>query len=431
MIISVRRRHLSPLVLVIQALMLVIACGPTKQGTRIHDSTNRQADASESALLARSQGIHKRVVTIDTHAGFTGDPLGACGPAPRQVDLPKMKKGGLDVAFFTVYVAQAERTPENYARAKDQSLAVFQAIHRLAEQLCPDQIEVVSSPEDVERIVAVGHLVAAIGMENGFMVGRDLSLLQTYKELGGAYFGLVHQGHNDIADSSEPSAALGDPESEHGGVSPFGERVIEELNRLGVMVDVSHASNEAAQDAMRLSDAPVIASHSSVYTLAAHPRNMDDETLLALKENGGVIQITPVSWYLVTPTPEETAAATALWREFALENFADVLKLPAEKRAEYEPRNAVLEERWPLATVRDLVDHIDYIVRLIGIDHVGIGSDFEGGGGITGWMDASETTNVTAEFVRRGYSEEEIQKIWGGNLLRVWREVQRSARGRR
>lgn len=431
MIMSLRRRCVPTVVLLIPALTLVKACTPTRQAAPIHGSTDRQADAPDSVLLTRAREIHERVITIDTHAGGTGDPHDTCGPAPRQVDLPKMKKGGLDVAFFTVYVAQAKRTPENYARARDEALAVFHTIHRLTGELCPDRIELASSPEDVERIVASGKLVAALGMENGFMLGTDISLLQIYKELGGAYFGLTHQGHNDIADSSEPSEALGDPESEHGGVSPFGERVIGELNRLGIMVDVSHASNEAARDAMRLSRAPVIASHSSVYALAAHPRNMDDETLLALRDNGGVIQITPVSWYLVAEPSEATAAFTALWHELGIENFSDVLKLDAERRAEFERRNAILEERWPLATVRDLVDHIDYVVRLIGIDHVGIGSDFEGGGGVTGWMDAGETTNVTVELVRRGYSEEEIQKIWGGNLLRIWREVQQSAEDRR
>lgn len=212
---------------------------------------------------------------------------------------------------------------------------------------------------------------------------------------------------------------------------PVAGRVIRELNRLGIMIDVSHASNKAARDAMRLSRAPVIASHSSVYSLARHPRNMDDETLLALKENGGVIHITPVSWYLVGSTPEEVAASVALWHEFGVESQSDVFKLDPERRAEFERRNAVLEERWPLAGVRDLVDHIDYVVKLIGIDHVGIGSDFEGGGGITGWMDASETANVTAELVRRGYSAEDIQKVWGGNLLRVWREVRQAAGDRR
>jgi membrane dipeptidase len=431
MIMSLRRCCVPTLALLIPAATLVVACMPTRQGTLIHGSADRQADTSDSVLLARAREIHERVITIDTHAGGTGDTHDTCGSAPRQVDLPKMKKGGLDVAFFTVYAAQAKRTPENYASARDKALEVFQTIHRLTEKLCPDRIELASSPEDVERIVAGGKLAAAIGMENGFMIGTDLSLLQAYKELGGAYFGLTHQGHNDIADSSEPSTTLGDTESEHGGMSPFGERVIAELNRLGIMVDVSHASNEAARDAMRLSRAPVVASHSSVYALAAHPRNMDDETLLALRENGGVIQITPVSWYLVAEPPEATAAFTALWREVGVENFSDVLKLDGERRAEFERRNGALEERWPLATVRDLVDHIDYVVRLIGIDQVGIGSDFEGGGGVTGWMDAGETANVTVELVRRGYSEEEIQKIWGGNLLRVWREVRQSTEDRR
>jgi membrane dipeptidase len=389
--------------------------------------TGRQAYASDSVLLARSRQIHGRIVTIDSHAGFSEDPLGSCGSVDRQVDVPKMKQGGLDAAFFIVYVAQTERTPESYAGARARALAVFEAIHRLTEELCPEEIQLAFSPEDVERIVGNGMLAAAIGMENGFMLGRDLSFLETFKELGGRYFGLTHRGHNDIADSSEPDSALGDADREHGGISPFGERVIEELNRLGIMVDVSHTSNEAARDAMRLSRAPVIASHSSVYALAAHPRNMDDETLLALKDNGGVIQITPVSWFLVAETPEQTEAFTALWREFAVESFGDVLKLGTAKRAQFERRSAALEERWPLATVSALVDHIDYVGQLIGIDHVGIGSDFEGGGGITGWRDASETTSVTAELLRRGYTEEEVQKIWGGNLLRVWREVEQLA----
>lgn len=144
---SLRRHYVPPVVLVTLALTLVTACGPTRQAAPVHSSTDRQPDASESALLARARAIHERVITIDTHAGGTGDPHDSCGPAPRQVDLPKMKKGGLDVAFFTVYVAQVERTPESYARSRDEALAVFQTIHRLTGELCPDRIELASSTE--------------------------------------------------------------------------------------------------------------------------------------------------------------------------------------------------------------------------------------------------------------------------------------------
>jgi membrane dipeptidase len=423
---SRRRRSQSSIVLT-SAVILTLGCVAARPGAPSQAAGARQASQADSALVARARVIHSRIITIDSHAGFATDPLNTCGAAPRQVDLPMMRQGGLDAAFFTPWVAQAERTPENYAAAREQALGVFRAIHRLTDELCRDQIGLASSPGDVERIVGAGKLAAAIGMENGFMIGRDLSLLRTFKELGAGYFSLTHQGHNDIADSSEPSTALGDPPSEHGGVSAFGARVIEELNRLGIVIDVSHASNEAARQAMRLSHAPVIASHSSVHALAAHSRNMDDETLLALKANGGVIQITPVAWYIESPTPEERAASIALWEEFGVQHFGDILKLDPVERAELERRNAEFETRWPQATVHEFVDHIDYVVRLIGIDHVGIGSDFDGGGGITGWMYAAESPNVTIELVRRGYSEEDIRKIWGGNLLRVWREVERIA----
>jgi membrane dipeptidase len=194
---------------------------------------------------------------------------------------------------------------------------------------------------------------------------------------------LAHNGHNDIADSAQPESALGDGPEEHDGISPFGEAVIAEMNRLGMMVDVSHISKAAMLDAVRLSGAPVIASHSSMAGLTNHPRNMDDAQLDVLAANGGVIQVVAYPGYLV---PEGNPASVA-----------------------------------------DLVDHIDYAVDRIGIDHVGISSDFDGGGGIDGWQDASETFNVTLELVRRGYAEADIAAIWGGNLLRVWRENERVA----
>ena len=335
--------------------------------------------------------------TADVDPGVRGD---------RQVDLPKMIEGGLNAAFFIVYVGQTERTPENYEKAKVDAMTKFVAIHRMAEEMYPDRIEIAYSADDFERIHRSGKLVAAIGIENGYSIGRDLSLLEKYHELGARYITLAHGGHNDIADSATPRANLGDAEVEHHGVSEFGRQVIEEMNRLGLMVDVSHVSKQAMLDAVRYSRAPGIASYSSTRALSDVPRNMDDEQLLALKKNGGVMQTVAVSGFVKKDPPE---------------------KEEAPQRAEYDRRLAEIDAKWTPANVQDLVDHIDHAVQLIGIDHVGISSDFDGGGGIEGWNDASETFNVTLELVRRGYVEEEITGLWGGNLLRVLREVERIA----
>lgn len=409
-------RFVALLFLGITSLMLLGGCSTTPP--------------SEEELIARAQAVHERILTIDTHDDI---PFNFATPevdpdtADRQVNLQKMREGGLDVAFFIVYVGQTERTPENYARAKDDAMTKFDAIHRMTEELYPDKIELAYTPDDVQRIHAAGKLVACIGIENGYVIGKDLSLLEKYHELGARYITLAHGGHNDICDSSTPRPNLGDEEEEHGGVSEFGKQVIAEMNRLGIMVDVSHISKKSSLDAMRLSKAPVIASHSSCAALCDVPRNMDDEQLLALKENGGVIQIVALGNYVKKAPPEKEAALDSLRQAMGITSFRAFRNLTDEQRAEYRRLRDAIEERWPGPTVKDFVDHIDYAVNLIGINHVGISSDFDGGGGIEGWRDASETFNVTLELVRRGYSEEEIAKIWGGNLLRVWREVERVA----
>jgi membrane dipeptidase len=389
------------------------------------------AAQDEAELRERARRIHAAVITIDTHDdipfNFAAD-IDPCTGSRMQVDLPKMRQGGLDVAFFVVYVGQTPRTPENYARAQEQAMTKFNAIHRMATELCPDQIEIAFSADDVERIHRSGKLVAAIGIENGYVIGRDLSLLQKYHELGARYITLAHNGHNDIADSWQPSARSGDSGFEHNGLSPFGEQVVAEMNRLGIMVDVSHISKAAMLHATRLSRAPVIASHSSARTLAAIERNMDDEMMLALKQSGGVMQVVALSAFVRDVPAERQEALSALRTEFGLGGERRLQSLSADERSAYERRAREIDERWPGATVRDFVDHIDYAVRLIGIDHVGISSDFDGGGGVAGWANAAETYNVTLELVRRGYSEDEIGKIWGGNTLRVWRAAERTAR---
>jgi membrane dipeptidase len=339
----------------------------------------------------------------------------------RKVDLPKMTEGGLDVAFFVVYVGQTERTPENYERARADALMKFEAIRRLAYEMHPDKTELALSADDVERIHASGKLVTAIGVENGYAIGKDLALIPRFHELGARYFSMTHSGHNDIGDSSSEEVA------EHDGLSAFGEEVVAELNRVGIMVDVSHAAKSTMLDVVRVSRTPIIASHSGVTAIADVSRNMDDEQLLALKENGGVIQTVALGSF-VKQVPEKNEAIAAVREEMGITGgFRGMRNLSDEQRAEYRRRMAELDEQWPPANVGDFVDHIDHAVDLIGIDHVGISSDFDGGGGIIGWNDASETLNVTVELVRRGYSEEDIRKLWGGNLLRVWREVERVA----
>jgi membrane dipeptidase len=369
------------------------------------------------------------LITLDTHADI---PLDFATPAvdPRtanlQVNLEKMARGGLDAAFFIVYVPQSARTDANYAQAQADAQTKFAAIHRMADELYPSRIEIAYRADDVARIAGRGKLVAAIGIENGFVLGKNLELLDRDYELGARYVTLVHDGDNDLARSARPNKELGDGDTDT-GVSELGAAAIARMNRLGIMVDVSHGSKRTALDAMRLSRAPVIASHSGVGGVFAHPRNMDDETLLALRDDGGVIQVVAYDEYLKARPEEEVAALRELRASVGLTERGGFGALTAEQRARWEDGLRSIHERWPGANVRDLVDHIDYAVRLIGVDHVGIASDFGGGGGIVGWSDASETRNVTAELERRGYSRADIAKLWSGNLLRVWREVERAA----
>ena len=388
-------------------------------------------ELAEAALVERARGIHDRVVTLDTHvdipldfATFNVDP-GRRGD--QQVDLPKMREGGLDAAFFIVYVGQTERTPDNYARARADAMTKFEAIHRMAGEMYPDEIEIAYRADDVERIASSGKLVAAIGIENGYTIGTELERLAEYHELGARYMTLAHSGHNDIADSATPRGGAGETGPEHGGVSAFGTQVIAEMNRLGIMVDVSHISKEAMLAATRLSAAPVVASHSSVAALHEHARNLDDEQLDALRASGGVLQTVALGAFLTESAERLSAAYARLRADFGMIPGQQPEELGAEPAIDFLDRLDGLNERYPDAVVADFVDHIDYAVERMGIDHVGISSDFDGGGGVSGWSDASETLNVTVELVRRGYTEAEIEKLWGGNLLRVWREAERVA----
>ncbi|MFQ5792464.1 MAG: dipeptidase, partial [Acidobacteriota bacterium] len=319
-------------------------------------------EAAEEELVAVARAIHEGVLTIDTHDdipfNFATEEVDPGVRGERQVDIPKMVEGKLDVGFFIVYVGQTERTPENYQKAKADAMTKFDAIHRMTDQMYPDKIEVAGSVEDVQRIHQSGKLVACIGIENGYVIGKDLSLLKKYYDLGARYITLAHGGHNDIADSATPRESLGDAEAEHDGISQFGTKVIEEMNRLGIMVDVSHISKKAMLDALRLSRAPVIASHSSARALADVPRNLDDEQLLALKENRGVMQTVALGAFVNNP-PEKQEAMRQLFEELDISSPAELDNLSEEQRETYERRRADIDAKWPPANVQDFVDHID------------------------------------------------------------------------
>lgn len=402
-----------------------------------------QASADEASLYEKAIAIHESVITIDTHNdisvdNFT-DSINYTQDLETQVNLPKMEKGGLDVSWLIVYTGQGALDEEGYSAAYENAMSKFDAIHRLVNDYAPDQIALALTAEDVRRIIAQGKKVAMIGVENAYPLGVDLENIQKFYDLGARYMSLAHNGHNQFSDSNTGEA---DQVWLHGGLSPLGEKAVEEMNRLGIMIDISHPSREAIKQMIRLSKAPVLASHSSARALCDVSRNLDDGLLDLVKDNGGVVQVVALHEYLNNEKFEANEQASTMeYREVAREHnipfvtrqeMATLSGDELEKAWEnYEKvarlskgRKTMINKIFPPVSVVDLVDHIDYMVSRMGIDHVGISSDFDGGGGIQGWEDASETFNVTLELVRRGYSEEEIAKLWGLNLLRVLEEVE-------
>jgi membrane dipeptidase len=345
-----------------------------------------------------------------------------------------MREGGLDAVFFIVYVGQTERGPVGYAQAASEALAKFAAIRRMTDVQYKDEIGLALTAADVRALHGQGKRIALIGIENGYSIAKNPALLDFYYELGARYFGLVHNGHNDLADSAQPQEKFADKPNgeggEHGGLSALGREAVARANDLGLMVDVSHASRAATMAAIEVSRAPVIASHSAVKSVHDHPRNLSDEEMKALAATGGVVQIVAFDEYLHPVPDEKKAARRELAVSLGFTSLDAVFAADEATKTKFAEGIAELDRQYPRATVAVLADHIGYAVRLIGIDHVGIASDFQGGGGIEGWSHAGETANVTAELVRRGYSEEEIVKLWGGNLLRVMEEVEKARKAR-
>lgn len=404
---------------------------------------------NEADVMARAKAIQSKVLSIDTHVDISPANFTETGPnytqkLPRtQVDLVKMEEGGLASAFLVVYVGQAPTLDEaSFARANAQAIEKFDAIHRLTEKLAPNRAEIAYTAADARRIHAAGKRVIFIGVENGFPIGSDITNVKKFYDLGGRYMSLAHNGHSQLSDSNTGER---DGVWLHNGLSPLGRQVIAEMNRVGMMIDVSHPSKASMMQTIAISKAPIIGSHSGVRAICNHSRNMDDEQLDALKKNGGVIQLVAFNSYVKCDPkrdiPREEARAAAmeqLRKEYGItatsrqEQQAQIQALPNDKRNAYlAAQEDITARRYPSdppATVKDFVDHIDYVVKRIGIDHVGISSDFDGGGGVDGWRNAGETVNVTAELVRRGYTNAEIDKIWGGNLLRVLDQVQKVAK---
>ena len=401
------------------------------------------AQTADEALVEKAHKIHEKVITIDTHNDINVDNFTASKNYTQnldtQVNLPKMELGGVDVTWLIVYTGQEELNEAGYKAAHKEAMTKFEAIHRLVEEIAPDKIGLATTSAEVRDLVAQGKKVAMIGVENGYPIGTDIKNVKKFYDLGARYMSLSHNGHSQLSDSNTGEE---DDQWLHNGLSELGKEVVKEMNRLGIMVDVSHPSKEAIRDMFEISKAPLIASHSSARALCNHSRNLDDEQLEWIKESNGVVQTVAFSSYVNTEKHKVyDAAVNKIYGEvgekigFKVLSWDEIRAMDPEEREAYrekyqrvrklsQTKIQKLKEKVPPVDVSDFVDHIDYLVEKIGIDHVGISSDFDGGGGIEGWSDASETFNVTLELVKRGYSEEEIAKLWGENLLRVLDEVQ-------
>jgi membrane dipeptidase len=335
------------------------------------------------ALVTDTAALHRSLLTLDSHIDIPWPD----GPDPftetrRCVDLPKMRRGGVGCGFFVAYVPQARRTPETEQAAFDRAVAMLHAIRAMGRSEAGINARLAITADEIEAARAAGALAIVPVVENGFAIGADLSRLRRLRDLGARYLTLTHNGHNALSDSAIPRPDLGDAPDEHGGLSGLGREAVAELNALGMLVDVSHVAKSAMLQAAALSRSPIVASHSCIRALCDHPRNLDDEQLDVMRDAGGVVQITAVSGFL---------------------------KLQARPDA---------------VTAADFADHIDYAVRRIGIEHVGISSDFDGGGGFTGWRNAADSPNITAELAARGYDRDALAALWGGNFLRVLRRAE-------
>ena len=332
---------------------------------------------SEASSFAEAKRIHSRIITLDSHCdtpmffseGFTAD-MFAKRTDKVLVDLPKMREGFLDASIMVAYLKQGERDAESLLAATAKADRILTQIEEMVAANCT-AVDIAYCPADIARLKRAGKKAIMLGIENGYAIGKDLSQLEHFAKRGIVYMTLCHNGDNDICDSAKGNA-------EHGGLSPFGEKVVQEMNRLGIMVDMSHAAESSFYDALEVSKKPIVCSHSSARSLCNHPRNLTDEQMKALAQKGGVAQVTMYNGFLRTDGQ---------------------------------------------ATILDAVEHLNHMVNIMGIEHVGIGTDFDGDGGVPGMANASEVINFTRRLLQERYTEEQIQMIWGGNFLRVMEQI--------
>jgi len=390
-----------------------------------------RAQTKPLSIEERARALHKKILTVDTHCDTAFNLLRSDwkigdrhDPAKRdsgRIDLPRMKEGGLDAEFFAAFVGQGPRTPEGNARAKESAVKIIDAISKMTVDY-PQLIGLALGPGDAYRLKSEGKLAAFMGIENGYPVGKDISLVDFFFNKGVRYITLCHTADNDICDSSTDREH---PQDE--GLSEFGRDVVAACNRLGIMVDVSHASDKSFFDILSVARAPVIASHSSSRAVCDNPRNLSDDMLRALVKNGGVMQICFLGNYVKSPPPNPERDKALKEIENRYGNFRTIQDESLREKVIAEIR--ALDAKYPQdrPTVRDLVDHFDHVKKVVGVDYMGIGTDFDGGGGVAGCEDVSGMIHVTEELLRRGYSDREIEKIWGGNLMRVFTRVQELA----
>lgn len=330
--------------------------------------------------------LHARLLTLDSHIDIpwpdAPDPF---TPTNRRVDIGKMQRGGLVAGCFAAYIPQGPCTPEGWAEARTRALAMLDVILAMDRTAQGMTARIATSVAEIEAGHRDGVTVIVPVVENGHAIGEDLGVLAEFRRRGAIYMTLTHNGHNALADSSNPRLDLGDGPTRWGGLSPLGRDAIAEMNRLGMLVDVSHVSKDSMLQAAALSRTPVVATHSCMHALCGVPRNLDDAQLDVLRETGGLVQITAVSGFV---------------------------------RPQGRPDKV---------SVSDYMDHLDYAVQRCGIAHVGISSDFDGGGHLSDWKDASQSANLTAELVRRGYSDTDVAALWGGNFLRLLAQAEATA----
>ena len=372
-------------------------------------------------VSARAKQLHERAIVVDSHDDTTQRLVFdknfnlAARNQNGNIDIPRMREGGLDALFFSIWVPSDVTGPPAVKRALDQIDAVREAVRTF-----PNDLTLATTAAEVRRAAAERKIAALMGMEGGHMIDDDLRLLRVYAALGVRYMTLTHFKNNNWADSSTDKAA-------HNGLTAFGKDVVREMNRLGVMVDISHVSDKTFNDALEVSKAPVIASHSSVRAIANHPRNMTDDMMRALARNGGVMMINYHAGFL----SEEFRVASEKKSGNVVESMAAMSKKCGGNEActtlesERIDHEAMARGELPKVSWEKIVEHIDHAVKVAGADHVGLGSDFDGATMPLGMEDASKLPKLTDALLKKGYSEGDIQKILGGNILRVMEAVEK------